>query len=185
MKPPWKYLAQLVSRKRTAETPEQPIARESDSRLIEVEALAISAPLLASPEAVPSPDDIGPPFADQAERFGTEQSESEEIKLKTIDDDEEPKAKTTVPPPAGKAPAKPPRKPRSTFRKTGGNLGGEAGVPSFVVHAAKPVAKLSPPADPFVQEAANLDDEIKHLRTQLVAKLQAQNAQLRKMLERF
>jgi hypothetical protein len=37
----------------------------------------------------------------------------------------------------------------------------------------------------FVDEAASVDEEIKRLRTQLAHKLILQNAQLRKMLERF
>jgi hypothetical protein len=40
-------------------------------------------------------------------------------------------------------------------------------------------------ANPFFDEAASLDEDIKQLRNQLAQKLRLQNAQLRNMLKRF
>jgi hypothetical protein len=40
-------------------------------------------------------------------------------------------------------------------------------------------------ANPFFDEAASLDEDIKQLKDQLAQKLRLQNSQLRKMLERF
>ncbi|WFU05251.1 hypothetical protein QA648_31515 (plasmid) [Rhizobium sp. CB3171] len=48
-----------------------------------------------------------------------------------------------------------------------------------------PLAQSSSSRDPFFDEVASLDEDIKTLRRQLAQKLQLQNAQLRKMLERF
>jgi hypothetical protein len=47
------------------------------------------------------------------------------------------------------------------------------------------VAKSSPAVPSVSDETTSLDDEIRELRRQLAGKLSLQNAQLRKMLERF
>jgi hypothetical protein len=50
----------------------------------------------------------------------------------------------------------------------------------------KPVSQtLASSANPFFDEAASLDEDIKQLEDQLAQKLRLQNAQLRRMLERF
>jgi hypothetical protein len=56
----------------------------------------------------------------------------------------------------------------------------------FVVDVQETVSQtLYPAANPFFDEAASLDDDIKLLKDQLAQKLRLQNAQLRTMLERF
>lgn len=64
-------------------------------------------------------------------------------------------------------------------------------VQDRVAQESKPAKNADAPlpqaqkADPFLGELSALDDEIQQLRVTLAEKLQLQNAQLRKMLDRF
>jgi hypothetical protein len=51
--------------------------------------------------------------------------------------------------------------------------------------AAEPVEAVSPPSPAVLDDTISLDEEIKLLRDQLTRKLRLQNAQLKRMLERF
>jgi hypothetical protein len=60
MKPPWKYLAQLMSRRRPPEAQDQTNERAGDRRPVEIEVQPAPAIVLASPETAADPvhDDV-------------------------------------------------------------------------------------------------------------------------------
>jgi hypothetical protein len=63
------------------------------------------------------------------------------------------------------------------------SIGGDKGTAGVV---SGPVAPRPTAADnPFLEQMANLDEEVQQLRLHLADKLRTQNQQLRKMLERF
>lgn len=192
-----------MSGKPTSEVPEQAIGHDGDRKVIEIEARALSVPASTSPQAAPSVSDDT--RTSIVEVVNSSQSTSaveatlpvggEETERRV--DEKAPNDVAEVPPPAptdatevpvpaptGKVDVKHLRKPRATSRKGVKNIASDAGVQSAVVEDTPPAVQPLQ-MDPFFGEAADLDEEIRNLRGQLATKLQSQNAQLKKMLERF
>ncbi|NTF66221.1 hypothetical protein [Rhizobium rhizogenes] len=198
MKPPWKFFAQLMSRRRPSETPDQTIEHDSDPKPVEIELQPAPTPWLASPEATPSLEhDDESPSIDAVEATTVNISEvdtappaslmaeAREQKAGADDGREQPVADVPAPAPAsgvGAPSGMPQGKPSTVARK--GRAGRIAHSP--VAAGGEPVPQSpSASANPFFDEAASLDEDIKQLRNQLAQKLRLQNAQLRNMLKRF
>ncbi|MCJ9722188.1 hypothetical protein MOV66_10945 [Agrobacterium sp. SHOUNA12C] len=196
MKPPWKFLAQLMSRQRPSEKPGQTSDRHIDRKLVEIELQP--APLLVLPEATSSPEHgHESPSPDLVEITAVTTSavdsvapasltaEAGEQKAGADDGREQPVVDVPALGPASAA-AEPPGVSQEKPSKVAGK--GRAGriAPSHKAAVGEPVPQ-SPSASgsPFFDEAASLDDDIKQLKDQLAQKLRLQNAQLRKMLKRF
>ena len=199
MKPPWKFLAQLMSRQRPSEPTGQASEQDNDRKPVEIELQPSSDALSVSPAAASgeeqaresqSPNPVEAPAANASEvdafvpAWPT--ADGKEHSAEAIDEREQVATGVT-----GLAPANetveptsiPPERPSKVARKVRVNR--TAKRPAT---ADKEPAPRSPPvvsANPLFDEATSLDDDIKQLRDQLAQKLRLQNAQLRKMLERF
>lgn len=176
MKSPWKFLVQLASRGRTTETPEgmddNDTAKTNEAAPAQDEILSARYP----------GDDIAPPLQDaddvaddvdakaaasDAVEAASNSGPSTSADLLRPDDR---KLSTERALPSERLPVRQTRA-RETRRRS-----------DAVVDAAE---GASAPPVRFVDEVALLDEEINQLRRQLAAKLSLQNAQLRRMLERF
>jgi len=192
MKSPWKFLSNLTARRRPAGTAERLIGHDSQSKPMENEAQPTLAPPLAMPE--------------EMNVRGDEESLAADLLISTAD----PKAEVATP-----APALPTMEAdRDPLDALGEGQSSDAGehrplakskpiVESPSLQRAKPPEgrkphrldaiattndeplQPAPSASPVIDEATNLDEEIKQLRRQLAYKLQSQNNQLREMLARF
>jgi hypothetical protein len=198
MKPPWKFLAQLMSRQRPSEQPGQTSERDIDRKPVETKLQPAPPPLLASPEAVTGLEyDDESSSQDPVEATTVNTSEvdtgapaslmAEGREQKAEADSGREQSAVDVPAlgpasAAGEQLGIPQVKPSKVTRK--GRAGRIAQSPVAV--GGEPVPQ-SPSASgsPFFDEAASLDDDIKQLKDQLAQKLRLQNAQLRKMLKRF
>lgn len=196
MKPPWKFVAELMSRRRPSETSDQPIEPVGDRKLIPLE--APPAPPLLS---VPPEEDSKPDHA--AIAAATASGEARTKHQADVDA----AAPAALPTAAGDATAAAADEPqpadasvRAPEREDGPSLtlaGTPQGrlpkaakknravtIPAHPTHSDQ-AAQHAPAGDPPVGDAASLDEDIKQLRDQLADKLRLQNAQLRKMLARF
>ena len=165
MKPPWKYLADLMSRGR------RQTKRGITGKLIELEAHLARLPQLGSPDVtpvVPTETDSGPQAAEtQRLHHGDSEIEAQPVALadpaldfvRTRDADAE------------------------------ALLPQERAVPETlepsVIASDDTAAAVLPPSNGFLDDLAGMDEEINQLRRQLSHKLRSQNDQLRMMLERF
>lgn len=192
MKPPWKFLAQLVSRRPPSETPDQTVERDKNPMPIESEVQRAPVPRSALPKAIPvpepsaespSPDPVETTIASTADVDTVSLKAGAEEKARAVEEQEQPLADVPAPSTAvARASSMSRGKPAKVARKGGANGTRQSPVPA----GAEPVPQ--PPsvsANPFFDEAASLDEDIKQLKDQLAQKLRLQNAQLRKMLERF
>lgn len=181
MRPPWKFLAQLVSRRRPADASGRTIEQDGDRKLVEIDLQPAPALLLTSPTAVAAPDhdDEGQSSRPVETKAGTARE--------TADDDRasksaQPTVDVQAAAPTSETVAERPGIPPVEASKRMG----KRRVANSVAADSKPLSQ--PPllsADPFFDEAAGLDEDINHLREQLAGKLRLQNDQLRKMLGRF
>ncbi len=188
MKPPWRYLSQLMSRKKTSDTPDDRRSVGTAGNL-EIESKPAETVLLPSPEGLPETepsdvragDDHGPMGADVEtdaaaldlqldESEGAKAEATREQKQSDPDPQDPPSAETAVQ--SLKTRAKATRKDRSVA--TPAPTGTET-----------PAPRISSPTDTFSNDATDLDRDIQQLRDLLAQKLRLQNAQLRAMLERF
>ena len=199
MKPPWKFLAQLMSRQRPSEPTGQASERDNDRKPVEIELQPSSDALSVAPAATPdgeqaresqSPNPVEAPATDASEVDASvpalPTADGKEHSAEAIDKREQVATGVT-----GLAPANEPAEPSSIPPERPSKVARKVRVNRTAKHPAaadKEPAPRSPPvvsANPLFDEAANLDDDIKQLRDQLAQKLRLQNAQLRKMLERF
>jgi hypothetical protein len=198
MKPPWKFLAQLMSRQRPSEKPGQASERDIDRKPVETKLQPAPPPLLASPEAArglehddesSSQDPVAATTVNTSEvdTLAPASLTAETREQKAGADDSRDQSVVDVPALAPTSRAVEPlsvprRKPSKVARK--GRVSAIAQSPVAV--GGEPVPQ-SPSASgsPFFDEAASLDEDIKQLKDQLAQKLRLQNAQLRKMLKRF
>ena len=165
MKPPWKYLADLMSRGR------RQTKRGITGKLIELEAHLARLPQLGSPDltpVVPTETDDGLQAAEtQRLHHVDSETEAQPVALadpaldfvRTRDADEE---------------ALLPRE----------RAVSETLEPSVTASDDTAAAVLSP-SNGFLDDLAGMDEEINQLRRQLSQKLRSQNDQLRMMLKRF
>ena len=199
MKPPWKFLAQLMSRQRPSEPTGQASEQDNDRKPVEIELQPSSDALPVATAATPdgeqaresqSPNPVEAPATDASEVDASVPASStadgKEHSAEAIDAREQVATGVT-----GLAPANEPVEPTSIPPERPSKVAPKASVSRTAKRPAaadKEPAPQSPSvvsANPLFDEAANLDDDIKQLRDQLAQKLRLQNAQLRKMLERF
>ncbi|WP_080578898.1 hypothetical protein [Sinorhizobium fredii] len=197
MKTPWKFLAQLASRRRSASVQENFIAPDTDPEVIESETenkspLPFDKPTQAS--GTPDHDsavDRGSMFSDQLE---SDPNPLQEMNLTA--DIQEPgtpaRSETKQSDAAGKrlgpqsqTSANSQKKPEIRRRERSKNARAEGVAQSAVATNEAETVQTSSSGDTFFNEVAILDEEIKELRRLLAQKLYLQNAQLKKMLERF
>jgi len=165
MKAPWKYLADLMSRRRPQ------TGRGSHSKLIELEANRAKLQL-ASPERMPVPA-VKSPAVSEPTVTPTSKHEAREPEVTQSLVAKQPAAELDRPLDADTDTLLPQV-----------NVAPETRAPSVAASNDTAAAVPSQP-DGFFGDLANMDEEIKRLRRQLSEKLQSQNDQLRMMLERF
>ena len=196
MKAPWKYLARLTSRRRSAEAQESSIGSDTDPTALGSEVEDTPAPPSDSMVAVSPPPheedvsvDQGSVASDQgkADDGATHALkppiDAEEARTQARDEANHSGAEENSLVPKSTANTKSQSKPRIKRRERGKRANGHVAAQSAPKHH-----KSVPPStsrDVFFNELAILDEEIKMLRTQLTHKLHQQNVQLKKMLERF
>jgi len=199
MKTPWKFLAQLTSRRPSAKAQQSSIGNSADSKAFESEAehtpaLRLSLRIAASPPAHDEEVSVyhGPMASDKAKgddddvaQALTQAIAAEEAQTTARHDVDHSGAEANSLVPKSAASTKSHGKPRVKRRERGKSANGESAAQSAV--AAKPHQSLQSLSsrDLLFHEAATLDEEIKMLRIHLAQKLQLQNGQLKKMLERF
>jgi hypothetical protein len=195
MKAPWKFLAQLTSR-RSAKAQESAIGNDTDPKALESEvehtpALPPNSPVSASPPAHDEDVSINEPVASDKARGDDDVApalkppiDAEEVQTPASLEADNPgaEARSLVPKSTN---TKSLRKPRIKRGERGKRAKAQAAVQSAA--AAKDRRSVQPPSsrDLFFDEVAILDEEIKTLRIQLAQRLHLQNAQLKRMLERF
>ncbi|MBB3610561.1 hypothetical protein [Rhizobium sp. BK602] len=199
MKSPWKFLAELTSRRRPAETQESSIADDVAVEASESDARRVSPPSSNATEVSGHRHGAETPAVELAatttadESNGTSYVSQADLpsvadeKAPTPAGDETARSGADAQPPAPESrtakrskrvsPARPPeRAKRTRTDKASGNIAA----------ANADQNRPSPsPQDSFFDEVARLEGEIGQLRSQLAQKLRLQNLQLIKMLERF
>lgn len=196
MKTPWKLLAELTSRRPSAKAQQSSIGNSADSKAFESEAehtpaLRQSLRVAASPPAHDEEISVdqGSMASDKAKRDDdvaqalTQPIDAEEAQTTPRDDVDHSGVEANSLVPKSAEGKKSQSKPRVKRRERGKSANSESTAQSAV--APKPHHSLPSSRDLFFHEAATLDQEIKMLRIQLAQKLQLQNGQLKKMLERF
>jgi hypothetical protein len=185
MKPPWKYFAQLVSRQRPSEIADKASASDNARKLVEIELRpaateqanegtpedVVTAPAAVDSEIDAKTPDLPPDLTEAAENEVTE-----EPVLSDVDPLEQR--------PPGEAGVQLPKLRQAKLASAKKvSIGATDAI--LAIRRDAPVPATSSPANPLFDNAAGLDEEIKHLKGELAHKLRLQNAQLKKMLERF
>lgn len=181
MKSPWKLIGQIFSARRAPKTSQRLADDTKNAQDVQHADGQPAAPILtllgtSEPEA----DDHRDPHFGEQSSHNALSSEPPEVETFLID--ERDPSKETPGAIAARVPGKRDRRPRQ-FRSTQENA-------SHPVRADAPFVEETPAYlvdEPlsFDAEVAHLDGEVRALRRQLSEKLTLQNAQLRKMLERF
>ncbi|ASQ15071.1 hypothetical protein [Sinorhizobium meliloti] len=201
MKAPWKFLAQLTSRRQSAKAQDSSLGNDTDPKAHggEVEhtsALPPNSTVAASPPTHEedisvdqgsvafghSDTTIGDDVASQALKPAIDAEEAQ-TPARHEPDHSGAEANSLVPKSAAstKLESKPPIKRRDRGKRANVNVATQRDVaPKY--HQSLPPSSSR---DLFFDEVANLDEEIKMLRSQLAQKLHLQNVQLKKMLGRF
>ncbi|MEK1925324.1 MAG: hypothetical protein AAAB11_07745 [Rhizobium giardinii] len=198
MKSPWKFLAQLTSRRGPAETRENTARDHADPETGESDARQTSALLSNIPESSSSPNDDENLTADFVAAATSTESDGAldgpQAVTVPVDGEEDQAPAQAVSRAAGDARALAPESrtskklPRTSRTK---RLGSAKRTRADIVSESTAVAnseqraQSSSSPERFFDEVARLDEEIRQLRCQLARKLYLQNVQLTKMLERF
>ena len=162
MKSPWKFLAQLTSRRRPAETRESSIGHDADTAAGESQAQQTpTLPLNPTEASGGSGHDENRSVEPSATRTSHETEREVDAAREVL------------------VPARPKRKGRAKRTRT------DMVAQSTAVANKDQNAQSSSSREAFFGEVAGLDEEIRQLRIQLAQKLHLQNVQLKKMLERF
>jgi hypothetical protein len=197
MKPPWKYFAQLVSRQRPSEIADKASACDNARKLVEIELRPAATMLLASQEATPAteqanegtPEDVvtAPAAVDSEIDAKTPDLPLDLAEAAENEGTEEPVLSDVDPleqRPPGEAGVQLPKLRQAKLASAKKvSIGATDAI--LAIRRDAPVPATSSPANPLFDNAAGLDEEIKHLKGELAHKLRLQNAQLKKMLERF
>ena len=162
MKSPWKFLAQLTSWRRPAETRESSIEHDADTAASESETQQTSALPLNPTEA----------------SGGSEQGENRSVERLATRTSHETEREVDAAPVVS-VPARTKKPGRAKRTRT------DMVAQSTAVANKDQNAQSSSSREAFFGEVAGLDEEIRQLRIQLAQKLHLQNVQLKKMLERF
>ena len=194
MKSPWKFLAQLTSRGRPAETPAASSEHDAKTTAIESEAQQTSTLPSSSTEAPDRPYDDETSAVDPVATTTSNETGRDHDATQPVDDDVvQVETPAQVSQSSAEAPAlvrqnatskKSPRTPQAKrparARKARIDRDAKCTGPTNENQTAQ-----SPPPPTFFDEVVSLDEEIRQLRRQLAHKLHLQNVQLKKMLERF
>ena len=198
MKSPWKFLAQLTSRGRPAETPAASSEHDAKTTAIESEAQQTSTLPSSSTEAPDRPYDdetsaVDPVATTTSNETGRDHDATPAVSQPIDDDVVQVETPAEVSQSNAEAPAlvrqnatskKSPRTPQAKrparARRARIDRDAERAGPTNEDQTAQ-----SPSRPTFFEEVASLDEEIGQLRRQLAHKLHLQNVQLKKMLERF
>ncbi|THK33443.1 hypothetical protein EHS39_36350 [Ensifer sp. MPMI2T] len=194
MKTPWKFLAQLTSRRSSAKAQESSMGNDTYPKALESDeehrpALRLSLKVAASPPAhdVDVSIDKGPGASHRAEGDNDVaqalKPTIEEPQTTARHEADHSGAEANLAVRKSAASTKSQSKPRSKHRRKRA----DAHVSAQSAAASTHHQRLQPSSsrDLFFREASTLDEDIKMLRIQLAQKLQLQNGQLKKMLERF
>lgn len=191
MKSPWKFLAQLTSRKRSAETR---VSVGEDTEVRESAARQTSVLSSNSTGASSRPEQDENPTIDVMATAASHKADGdldlpralpvdgERVETPAPHDVSRSGANAHVLEPESETRKKSPRTPRA---KRATRTRTEAVSVSTVVAKSDQDAQPAPSRENFLDEVASLDEEIRHLRRQLKQKLHLQNVQLMKMLARF
>lgn len=198
MKSPWKFLAQLTSRGRPAETPAASIEHDAKTAAIESEAQQTSALPSSSTEAPEGPHRDKTPAVDPvatttSNETGRDPNATPAVSLPVDDDEGQAETPAVISQSSAEASAlvrqnatskKSPRAPQAKrpARARRARIDRNA-KPTGPTNEDQTAQSSPPPA--FFDEVASIDEEIRQLRRQLAHKLHLQNIQLKKMLERF
>ncbi len=197
MKSPWKFLAQLTSRRGPAETRENTARDHADPETGESDARQTSALLSNIPESSSSPNDDENLTADFVAAATSTESDGAldgpQAVTVPVDGEEDQAPAQAVSRAAGDARALAPESrtskklPRTSRTKRLGSAKRTRAdiVSESTVANSEQRAQSSSSPERFFDEVARLDEEIRQLRCQLARKLYLQNVQLTKMLERF
>ncbi|WP_081160611.1 hypothetical protein [Ensifer aridi] len=194
----WKFLAQLMSRRPSAEARESSIGNDTDSKALEREvdhtsALPPSSTVAASPPAHDEDVSVdqGSVVLDKAKGDGDVaqalkppiDAEEAQTTARHQADHSGAEAHSLVPKSLANATSqsKPRVKRRERKKKADAHVAAQSAVGPKHHQSLQP----SSSRDLFFHEVATLDEEIKMLRSQLAQKLHLQNVQLKKLLERF
>ncbi|AWM29524.1 hypothetical protein N181_24760 [Sinorhizobium fredii USDA 205] len=196
MKTPWKFLAQLTSRRPSAKAQGSSIGNDTDSQALESEVENRWAPPPSSTVAASPPAhdedvsvDRGAVASDKAKGDGGVAQalklpiDAAEVQTNARHEADHSGAGANLVPKsaATKSPSKPRIKRRERGKRANAHLAAQSAVPPKPHQSVQPLSSR----DLFFHEVATLDEEIEMLRTQLAQKLHLQNVQLKKMLERF
>lgn len=176
MKTPWRFLADLTSRRRPAKAQENSTGHDAEAP----ESEAKPAPAVASDAAEASDADRDtladrPAASTEAEAV----RDAAEAQTPDLDDTNPSPVETDAPATTAKPQRKPPAKRQGSAKRAA------ADVVAKNTAAQERSAQAPSSRDPFFDEVASLDEDIRKLRSELAQKLHRQNAQLKKMLERF
>lgn len=197
MKTPWKFLAQLTSRRASAKAQESSMGNDTDSQALESEVDTSAHPISSTVAAGPPAHgedilvDQGSVTSDKAKG----DDEAAQALKPTIDAEESQRtprhhadhsgAEPNSLVPKTAASTKSQSKPRVKRRERGKRANAHVVAQSAVAANHHQSLQPSSSRDLFFHEVATLEEEIKMLRIQLAQKLHLQNVQLKKMLERF
>ena len=199
MKSPWKFLAQLTSRRRSAETRQSSIERDADTEASESEAQQTSTrPLNPSEASRASEQDENRSgelvTTTTSNETGREVDAARAVSVPIDVEEVQAPARREVSPSHAEARALPlesetskkfPRTPRTKRLGRAKTTRTDMVAQSTAVANKDQSAQSPSSRETFFDEVAGLDEEIKQLRIQLAQKLHLQNVQLKKMLERF
>ena len=186
MKSPWKFLAQLTSRGRVAETPAAPSENDAETTAIESEAQQVSPLPVNSTEASDRPDHgETPAVALDATPTVSLSGDVEEVQVPARDEVSQSSAEAPALVPQNERSKQSQRAPQpkrpARAKRTRVDVVAQNTVPSNKAQTAQSPS----PRETLLDEAVSLDEEITQLRRQLAQKLDLQNAQLKKLLQRF
>ncbi|NTJ11626.1 hypothetical protein [Rhizobium lusitanum] len=187
MKSPWKFLAQLTSRGRAAQTPAAPIENDAETTAIESGAQQVPALPLNSAKASDRPDhDETPAVALDATPAVALPGDVEEVQVPLRDEVSQPSAPAPALLPQNERSKQSPRasQPKRSARTKRTRVDVASTKSANPTNKAQ-TARSPSPRETLLDEAVSLDEEITLLRRQLARKLDLQNAQLKKLLQRF
>lgn len=199
MKSPWKFLVQLTSRARPAETPAASIEHDAKAAAIESEAQRTSALPSSSTEAPDGPRHheapaIGPVATTTSIETGRDLDAMPAATPPVDIDEGQAETPAEANQSSAEAPAlvrqnatskKSPRAPQAKRAARAGRTRIDRDAERTDPANEDQTAQSPSPPPTFLDEVGSLDDEVRQLRRQLAHKLHLQNIQLKKMLERF
>lgn len=177
MKSPWNFLTRLTSRRKPDDAEQSSVGQDDSRKTIEAEAEKAPALLLSPPEVEPDVDRDGSAASDEgATTSSTEAEEAPAVSPVVEIESAQPIAEDAKP-------AKAERTKRT--RRLKAEIAKPVVAETAPARAEDQATQSLPVENPVLDEMAKLDEDIRILRSELTRKLTAQNAYLKKMLERF